>query len=312
MNCPKCGKPVINKDSLECMFCHSELYSDEKQKSRIKRTKRVKKIGSFFVVAIPTMLLWVAIIGVIKFAMKTPLQTLFTTEGTEVCSEFSIVETNANEYLEGTVPDAYDVQNYTTVVAPQPTKAPSPTRSDVYTTTYAHENTSPSKDSSPSKTPKPSTPNKNNATAYQEEITKENQRHKDELELIESKYKIDIDDCEFWINFYRSYCGYAASSSYTSQISALEEEVTQKEKKLAFMKMDTSNMYARQIRDLEAELEQDYARLTELSINYEYAVNAEQKEKELKDLQHKKNLEINYENEKHTKAIQQINSKYGK
>ncbi|MBR0534797.1 MAG: hypothetical protein IIX14_00300 [Clostridia bacterium] len=306
MNCPKCGKPVINKDSLECMFCHSELYSDEKQKSRIKRKKRVKKIGSFFVVAIPTVLLWVAIIGVIKFAMKTPLQTLFTTEGTEACSEFSIVETNANEYPEGMVPDAYDVQNYTTLFAPQPT------RSDVYTTTYAYENTSPLKDSSPSKTPKPSTTNKNNATAYQEEITKENQRHKDELELIESKYEIDIDDCEYWINFYRSYCGYAASSSYPSQISALEEKILQKEKKLALWKMDTSNMYAREIRALEAELEQDYARLSELSISYEYAVNAEQREKELKNLQHKKNLEINYENEKHTKAIQQINSKYGK
>lgn len=47
MNCPKCGKTVINEYALECDFCHAELYSDEKQISKIKQKNERKKLAVF-------------------------------------------------------------------------------------------------------------------------------------------------------------------------------------------------------------------------------------------------------------------------
>lgn len=79
MNCPKCGKTVINEYALECDFCHAELYSDEKQISKIKRKKRAKKVGSFFAVAIPTVILWAVVICVVKFSLNEPFPSLQTT-----------------------------------------------------------------------------------------------------------------------------------------------------------------------------------------------------------------------------------------
>jgi TP901 family phage tail tape measure protein len=59
-----------------------------------------------------------------------------------------------------------------------------------------------------------------------------------------------------------------------------EEDVKKKEKRLALMKMDTSGIYAKDIQDLEAELQDDYQSLEDAEIDRQLSLLEEQAEKE--------------------------------
>lgn len=59
-----------------------------------------------------------------------------------------------------------------------------------------------------------------------------------------------------------------------------EEDIKKKEKRLALMKMDTSGIYAKDIQDLEAELQDDYQSLEDAEIDRQLSLLEEQAEKE--------------------------------
>lgn len=319
MNCPKCGKTVINEYALECDFCHAELYSDEKQISKIKRKKRAKKVGSFFAVAISTVILWAVVICVVKFSLNEPFPSLQTTnDGTvfDVTYNETVTQAVVTE-PETTIVNynSQDVWNYTIAYVPEmnsPGYNVSPGGTPDYAPEKSNDTTSATKSSSTTKAPKPVKPSKDNTQAYKTEIENENKKHQDEIARINAEYDWDIEYCQEDINFCREICGYMPSSSYPSQIASLEEKIRKNEQKLAFMQSDTSNQHASQISALQRELEQDYARLSDLQVAYDFAVKAEQSEKELSSLQSQKTAEINKETERHNRAIEEINSKYGK
>ena len=319
MNCPKCGKTVINENELACAFCHAELYSNEKQISKIKRKNRAKKVGAFFVVAIPTVILWAVVICVVKFSLKIPFPSSSTTnDGAALTVTYNETVTQAVATQQETTIVNYnsqDVFNYTTTYVPvtdSPVYNVAPTAAQDRAPEKSNDITSATKSSSPTKAPKPNKPSKDNTQAYKTEIENENKKHQDEIARINTEYDWDIEYCQEDINFCREICGYMPSSSYPSQIASLEEKIRKNEQKLAFMQSDTSNQHASQIPALQRELEQDYARLSDLQISYDFAVKAEQSEKELSSLQSQKNAEINKETERHNQAIEEINSKYGK
>jgi hypothetical protein len=114
-------------------------------------------------------------------------------------------------------------------------------------------------------------------------------------------------------SYIRSESGaYASSSSYASQLATLRSQITEKEKNLNMMKMDTSGAYKSQIAALEAELERDYAQLEALQFKQYCAQEAENHETEANSYRRNKQAEISNENAKHEQIVKDIKASYNK
>jgi hypothetical protein len=155
-------------------------------------------------------------------------------------------------------------------------------------------------------------PSASDTSLYNAAINEENQRHNAEIARINSEYEWDIEDCEFWIQHYRDMSGYMSSSVCYSYASSISSEIEAKERKLAFMKMDSSGAYYNEIRALEAELEADYEEYDYWYIRYKAAYEAELYQSKLNSLKSQKSLEINEEDSRHEQAIADIKAAYGK
>ena len=152
-----------------------------------------------------------------------------------------------------------------------------------------------------------------NPKEYSIEIEEENKRHNAEINRITNKYDSLIEEAEYMASYIRRESGaYSSSSSYASQVNSLTSQITEKEKKLNTMKMDTSGVYKSQIAALEAELERDYAQLSDLQTKQYCAQEAESYEAEANSYRRDKQAEISNENAKHKQIVNDINASYNK
>jgi len=288
------------------------------EKTKQKNYKeKLHNVAVFFAIAIPSVILWIALICGVKYFLNPPVLLKNETSETQVVDNRVDSGLHTTDDRTESEDNSTAITTYNTDDSPVPIThkdgnfTTMPVVDDVATLITTQKETSDST-TKPKKIEKTTKSNTNNNSAYEAEIEKENQKHQDELIKINSEYKTKISYLREDIVYYRQTCGYTSSSSYLSSMSVLEDEVLQKEKKLAMMKMDTSGVYRNQILALERELENDYAELEDLNIKYYAALEVESREAELQALERENNYAINYENERHEEAIEKIKSKYGK
>lgn len=150
------------------------------------------------------------------------------------------------------------------------------------------------------------TTTKNQTNNINSKIHTENSRHEKAIQEINQKYDSDIAYYQTEVDRLHSIVGYASSYSYSSQINQLTNEMMEKERKLNFLKMDTSGANKSKIRSLESELEQDNAELNELLTRQTYAQMAEEYEAQVNALKSEKQDALYKENELHETNLEEI------